>query len=56
MHPMGYYETLRQGREELLRQAAQHRLARQGANKRWWEKLHHLEWPKKLNLKQAKGV
>jgi hypothetical protein len=55
---MTEYETLRRGREELLRQAAQERLARQVTYKRWWQKLFHAEHEHQgvLKLKHAKGV
>ena len=56
MHPMVQYETLRQGREELLRQAAQERLARQVTYKRRWRKLFHVERQSVMKLKHAKGV
>jgi hypothetical protein len=56
MHPMIQYETLRRGREELLRQAAQERLARQVTYKRWWRKLFHVERQSVMKLKHAKGV
>jgi siroheme synthase (precorrin-2 oxidase/ferrochelatase) len=56
MHPMNYYETLRAGREELLRQAAQERLARQVVYKRWWQKLFQRERQRTLELKHMKGV
>jgi hypothetical protein len=56
MHPMVEYETLRRGREELLRQAAQERLARQVTYKRWWQKLFHVERQSVMKLKHAKGV
>ncbi len=56
MHPMVEYETLRRGQEELLRQAAQERLARQVTYKRWWRKLFHTERQSVMKLKHAKGV
>ncbi len=56
MHPIGYYETLRHGREELLRLAEQERLARRAEGKWQWRKLFHFERQEKLRLKQAKGV
>lgn len=58
MHPMSYYETLRLGREELLRKAEQERLARQAQVKRQRRKFFQFVRPgsRKLSLKQAKGV
>ena len=56
MHPMNYYETLRVGREELLRQAEQERLARQVVYKRWWQKLFNIEGQRSWKLKHVKGV
>ncbi len=56
MHPVQYYDSLRQGREELLRQAAQQRQARQVVYKHWWQKLFQIERRNKLQLKQVKGV
>jgi hypothetical protein len=55
MHPTIYYDTLRRGREELLRQAEQERLARQVVYGRWWHRLFHVEPQRKLELKHVKG-
>jgi len=55
MHPMVEYETLRRGREELLRQAEQKRLARQLTYKRWWRKLFYTEPQSIMKLKHASG-
>jgi hypothetical protein len=43
MQSMDYYEILRQGREALLRQAEQERLAHQALVRRPWYKFFHLE-------------
>lgn len=59
MHPIDDYETLRRGREELLRQAEQERMARAVWLKRktnWafhrkianWLGIHLVRWGKKL--------
>ena len=59
MHPIDHYDTLRRGREELLRQAEQERLARAALLKRkmnWtfhrkvasWLGIHLVRWGKKL--------
>jgi hypothetical protein len=52
MHPMEYYETLRLGREELLRQAEMERLARRAQVKRQRRKFFHLEPYDRLSFKQ----
>ena len=52
MHPFEYYETLRLGREELLRQAEQERLARHTLIKRSWRRFFHAGPSGKLSLKQ----
>ena len=56
MHPLMEYETLCRGREELLRQAEQERLARQVTLKQWWQKLFQFERQRVLKLKHLKGV
>ena len=52
MQSMEYYETLRQVREELLRQAEQERLAHRALVRRPWRKFFHLEPSRWLSLKQ----
>jgi hypothetical protein len=58
MHSIDHYDTLRRGREELLRQAEQERMARAALLKRktnWivrkvanWLGIHLVRWGKKL--------
>lgn len=59
MHPMFEYQTLRRGREELLRQAEQERMIRRARVKNWmgrsyyrkfasWLGGHMVRWGKKL--------
>jgi hypothetical protein len=50
VHPTDHYDTLRRGREELLRQAEQERMARAALLKRKtnWLGIHLVRWGKKL--------
>ena len=51
MHPIDYYETLRLGRAELLRQAEQERLARRAVVKRQWRWFFHAEPSERFSFK-----
>lgn len=70
MHPLGHYETLRLGREELLRRAEHERLARQviyrrqyvapvriGRNFAGWLGMRLMRWGVRLvRLSHAQAV
>lgn len=70
MHPLGHYETLRLGREELLRRAERERMARQVVYHRYhvapghigqhfaaWLGMRFMRWGVRLvRLSQAQGV
>lgn len=59
MHPLNDYETLRRGREELLRQAEYQRMVRAATRKQWrqrkffsefanWLGTHLVSWGHRL--------
>src|SRR5437588_11431855 len=50
MHPMNNYETLRRGREELLRQAERERMARAATVKQLRQRKFHREFANWLGI------
>jgi len=50
MHPMNNYETLRRGREELLRQAERERMARAAIRKQRRQRKFSLEFANWLGV------
>ena len=54
MHSIGQYETLRRGREELLRRAEYERMARMATLKKWTKQRYHREFANWLGTHMVK--